>query len=88
MVTNRNCELYSQIVAVTTGIGTFVGYLFWVGMLQLPKRRSIETRKRDFGAAGGNAGSRLSPRRTGALDGAFRRRFALVWRGNLSFCSS
>jgi hypothetical protein len=56
MVMNRNCKLYSQIVAVTAGIGTFVGYLFWVVMLQLPKRRGTETRKRDFGAAGAMLG--------------------------------
>jgi sorting and assembly machinery component 37 len=54
--TNRNRELYSQIVAVTAGMGTFVGYLFWVGILQLPKRRSSETGKRDFGAAGAMLG--------------------------------
>jgi hypothetical protein len=36
----RNRELYSQIFAVGVGISTFVGYLFWVGILQLPKRRS------------------------------------------------
>jgi hypothetical protein len=56
MATNRNRELYSQIVAVTAGIGTFVGYLFWVGILQLPKRRSSETGKRNFGAAGAMLG--------------------------------
>jgi sorting and assembly machinery component 37 len=56
MATNRNRELYSQIVAVGAGIGTFVGYLFWVGILQLPKRTSHETGKRNFGAAGAMLG--------------------------------
>jgi sorting and assembly machinery component 37 len=56
MATNRNRELYSQIVAVGAGIGTFVGYLCWVGILQLPKRWSNDTGKRDFGAAGAMLG--------------------------------
>lgn len=56
MATNRNRELYSQIVAATVGMSTFVGYLFWVGILQLPRRRSNENGKRDFGAAGAMLG--------------------------------
>lgn len=56
MATNRNRELYSQIVAVGAGIGTFLGYLFWVGILQLPKRTSNATGKRNFGAAGAMLG--------------------------------
>lgn len=49
---NRNKDLYSRIFAVGAGISTFVGYLFWVGILQLPKRRSNSAGKRNFGAAG------------------------------------
>jgi hypothetical protein len=49
---NRNKDLYSQIFAVGAGISTFVGYLFWVGILQLPKRWSNSAGKRNFGAAG------------------------------------
>jgi sorting and assembly machinery component 37 len=56
MATNRNRELYSQIFVIGAGIGTFVGYLFWVGILQLPKRRSHDNGKRDFGAAGAMLG--------------------------------
>jgi sorting and assembly machinery component 37 len=56
MATNRNRELYSQIFAVGAGISTFMGYLFWVGILQLPKRLSRDTGKRDFGAAGAMLG--------------------------------
>jgi hypothetical protein len=56
MATNRNRELYGQIFAVGAGISTFVGYLFWVGILQLPKRRSHDNGKRDFGAAGAMLG--------------------------------
>jgi sorting and assembly machinery component 37 len=56
IATNRNRELYSQIFAVSAGIGTFLGYLFWVGILQLPKRRSNDTAKRNFGAAGAMLG--------------------------------
>ena len=56
IATNRNRELYSQIFAVGAGISTFVGYLFWTGILQLPKRRSDDTGKRSFGAAGAMLG--------------------------------
>lgn len=56
MANNRNRELYSQIFAVGAGISTFMGYLFWVGILQLPKRLSRDTGKRDFGAAGAMLG--------------------------------
>ena len=52
IATNRNRELFSQIFAVTAGISTFVGYLFWVGILQLPKGRSNGAARRDFGPAG------------------------------------
>ena len=53
---NRNRELYSQIFAAGAGISTFLGYLFWVGILQLPKRRSDDAGKRSFGAAGAMLG--------------------------------
>ena len=56
IATNRNRDLYSQIVAAGAGIGTFVGYLFWVGVLQLPKRRDKDSGKRNFGAAGAMLG--------------------------------
>lgn len=56
MATNRNRELYSKIVSIGAGISTFVGYLFWVGILQLPKRHSNEAAKRNFGAAGAMLG--------------------------------
>ena len=54
---NRNRELYSQIVAVTGGIGAFVGYLFWVGMIKIP-RRAANGGRRDFGTAGAMLGLR------------------------------
>ena len=53
---NRNRELYGQIFAAGAGISTFVGYLFWVGILQLPKRRTNDAGKRSFGAAGAMLG--------------------------------
>ena len=53
---NRNRELYSQIFAAGASISTFVGYLFWVGILQLPKRRNDNAGKRNFGAAGAMLG--------------------------------
>ena len=54
---NRNRDLYSQIVAVTGGIGAFVGYLFWVGMIKIP-RRAANGGRRDFGTAGAMLGLR------------------------------
>lgn len=50
---NRNRELYSQIMGVGAGIGAFIGYLFWVGLLKLPDRsKRKENGRRDFGEAG------------------------------------
>ena len=56
MAANRNQELYSQILAVGTGVGVFVGYLFWVGMLKLPQRQRANGGRRDFGTAGAMLG--------------------------------
>ena len=56
MASNRNQELYSQIFAVGAGIGVFVGYLFWVGMLKLPQRQRASGGRRDFGTAGAMLG--------------------------------
>ena len=54
---NRNRELYSQIVVVGAGIGTFVGYLFWVGLLRLPlKGKRKGNGRRDFGVGGAMLG--------------------------------
>ena len=52
---NRNRELYCQIAAVTGGIGAFVGYFFWVGMIKIP-RRAVNGGRRNFGTAGAMLG--------------------------------
>jgi sorting and assembly machinery component 37 len=56
MATNRNRELYSQVFTIGAGIGMFAGYLFWVGILQLPRRWSRDNGRRNFGAAGAMLG--------------------------------
>lgn len=44
-------EQYSQIVTVATGISAFIGYLFYTGIVSLPKREESDE-KPDFGEAG------------------------------------
>lgn len=56
MAESRNRELFSQLFAVGAGMGVFVGYLFWVGMLKIPGGQRASGGRRDFGMAGAMLG--------------------------------
>lgn len=51
----RKQKLYDQVVFSTLGFGSFVAYMFWTGLLVLP-RQTVKSSRRDFGAAGAMLG--------------------------------
>lgn len=48
-------RLFDQVVFSSLGFGLFLGYMFYVGLLVLP-RRATKASRRDFGAAGAMLG--------------------------------
>jgi sorting and assembly machinery component 37 len=51
--------IFDQIVFSSLGFGIFIGYMFWAGLLVLP-RRAAKPSRRDFGAAGAMLGLGLT----------------------------